>query len=106
VEALVERVLADGTALAHVRSSKTPKPGRRLVFEPGIEAEVTGRRDDLFVLRFDAGGLSVFEVLEGEGERADFVAAYGKALLRAYPPQAFGTVFALRRIFAVAHKRK
>jgi trans-aconitate 2-methyltransferase len=48
--------------------------------------------------------LPVFEVLKGEGERADFVAAYGNALLQAYPRQPFGTVLAFRRIFAVAHK--
>ena len=49
--------------------------------------------------------LPVFEVLRDEAERADFVAAYGKALLAAYPRHPFGTVFALRRIFAVAHRR-
>jgi trans-aconitate 2-methyltransferase len=48
--------------------------------------------------------LPVFEVLTDEDERADFVAAYGSALLQAYPRQPFGTVFAFRRIFAVAHK--
>jgi trans-aconitate 2-methyltransferase len=48
--------------------------------------------------------LPVFEVLKDEGERADFVTAYGNALLAAYPRQSFGTVFAFRRIFAVAHK--
>jgi len=48
--------------------------------------------------------LPVFEVLTDEGERADFVAEYGTALLRAYPRQTFGTVFPFRRIFAVAHK--
>ena len=68
VEALVERVLADGLALAHVRASKTPKPGRRLVFAPGVEAEVTGRRDDLFELRFHAGGLTVHDVMQAHGE--------------------------------------
>jgi trans-aconitate 2-methyltransferase len=50
--------------------------------------------------------LPVFEVLTDEGERADFVAAYGKALLQAYPRQRFGTVFPFRRIFAVAHERQ
>ena len=50
--------------------------------------------------------LPVFEVLKDEGERADFIAAYGKALLQAYPQHPFGTAFALRRIFAVAHKKK
>ena len=49
--------------------------------------------------------LPVSEVLKDEGERADFVAAYGSALLQAYPRQSFGTVFAFRRIFAVAHKK-
>lgn len=48
--------------------------------------------------------LPVFEVLKGDGERANFLAAYGNALLRAYPREPFGTVFAFRRIFAVAHK--
>ena len=50
--------------------------------------------------------LPVFEVLRAEGERADFVAAYGNALLQAYPRQSFGTVFPFRRIFAVAHKKE
>ena len=49
--------------------------------------------------------LPVLELLNDETERADFVAVYGKALLRAYPRQVFGTVFAFRRIFAVAHRR-
>jgi trans-aconitate 2-methyltransferase len=49
--------------------------------------------------------LPVFDVLKDEGERADFVAAYGDALLQAYPRQSFGTVLAFRRIFAVAHKK-
>jgi len=49
--------------------------------------------------------LPVFEVLRDEGERADFVAAYGNALLQAFPRQPFGTVLAFRRIFAVAHKK-
>jgi len=49
--------------------------------------------------------LPVFELLKDEGERADFVAAYGSALLQAYPRQPFGTLFAFRRIFTVAHKK-
>ena len=49
--------------------------------------------------------LPVFDVFKDDEERADFVAAYGDALLRAYPRQPFGTLFPFRRIFAVAHKR-
>jgi trans-aconitate 2-methyltransferase len=50
--------------------------------------------------------LPVLKLLRDEDERAEFMAAYGNALLRAYPRQSFGTVFAFRRIFAVAHKRR
>lgn len=46
----------------------------------------------------------LFDVLQGEAERAEFCAVYGNALLQAYPRQSFGTLFAFRRIFAVAHK--
>jgi trans-aconitate 2-methyltransferase len=48
--------------------------------------------------------LPVFDVLRDEAERADFLTSYGNALLKAYPRQPFGTVFAFRRVFAVAHK--
>ena len=67
VEVLVERVTGESTALAHVRASKSPKAGRRLEFAPGVSAQVTGRRDDLFELRFEAGG-SVLDVLASHGE--------------------------------------
>ena len=33
IEALIERVLDNHTALAHIRSSKSPKPGTKLIFE-------------------------------------------------------------------------
>ena len=52
VEVLVERLLSEREALAHVRASKTPRPGSSLEFAEGVEAEVTGRTDDLFRLRF------------------------------------------------------
>lgn len=52
VEALIERITGEHFALAHVRASKAPKVGGRLVFAETIEAEVTGRADDLFLLHF------------------------------------------------------
>ncbi len=55
VEALVERVEADGVVLAHVRASKSPKAGSRIRFADAFEAEVIGRAGDdgsLFRLRF------------------------------------------------------
>jgi len=67
VEALVERVTGEATALAHVRASKSPKAGRRLLFAPGVSAEVMGRQGDLFELRFE-GGPGVLDVLAAHGE--------------------------------------
>lgn len=52
IEVLVERIVDDQTAFAHVRASKSPKPGTVLVFAENIKAEVTGREGDLFVLQF------------------------------------------------------
>ena len=67
-EVLVERVLADGrSALAHVRASKSPKPGSRLVFADGVVATMTARVDDLFQLHFE-GEIGVHEILQRHGE--------------------------------------
>ncbi|TJZ78830.1 tRNA preQ1(34) S-adenosylmethionine ribosyltransferase-isomerase QueA [Chitiniphilus eburneus] len=65
IEVLVERVLDTRNALAHVRASKAPKPGTRLVFD-GFEAEMVERQGDLFLLRF-LGERSVLERLEEAG---------------------------------------
>ena len=55
VEILVERLLGDDQLLAHVRASKSPKPGRRLLFDDAVEAEVVRREGDFFVLKFRDG---------------------------------------------------
>jgi S-adenosylmethionine:tRNA ribosyltransferase-isomerase len=52
-EILVERILDSRRALAHVRASKTPKPGSRLVAGGESKVTVLGRVDDLFELGFD-----------------------------------------------------
>ena len=51
----VERVEADGVVLAHVRASKSPRPGSLVRFADAFDAEVLGRAGDdgsLFRLRF------------------------------------------------------
>ena len=67
VEVLVERVLDAHRALAHVRASKSPKAGGRLRLSGGVEAEVLGRSDDLYELRFE-GGPTVLDQLAAHGE--------------------------------------
>ncbi|HSH29872.1 MAG TPA: tRNA preQ1(34) S-adenosylmethionine ribosyltransferase-isomerase QueA [Thiohalobacter sp.] len=66
VEVLIERVVDARTALAHVRASKSPKPGALLQLEAGLEIEVLGREGELFRLRFPAGR-AVMEWLETHG---------------------------------------
>lgn len=66
VEVLVERIIADDTALVHLRASKSPKPGARLSFAGGrVRADMLERVDDLFKLRFSR---PVREVLAEHGE--------------------------------------
>lgn len=78
VEALVERVLPQSTVSpqagagpapvgevwAHVRASKSPKPGSRLRFADAFEAEVLGRcgpDGGMFHLRFDGDPFALLE---------------------------------------------
>ena len=79
-EILVERIESERVALAHVRASKSPKPGSRLLFDGGTEAIVAGRDDDLFLLEFSTGLLSFLDehgdvplppYLEREADDAD-----------------------------------
>ncbi|MBL8199403.1 MAG: tRNA preQ1(34) S-adenosylmethionine ribosyltransferase-isomerase QueA [Chromatiales bacterium] len=61
VELLLERVLGETDALVQLRSSHAPKPGSVLRFGPAVTAEVTGRQDEFFVLRFSRPVVPVLE---------------------------------------------
>ena len=61
VELLIERITDNQTALAHIRASKSPKAGARLLFDHGFSAEMLGRVDDLFELEFSAPLLSLLD---------------------------------------------
>ncbi|MCU9946136.1 tRNA preQ1(34) S-adenosylmethionine ribosyltransferase-isomerase QueA [Pseudomonas sp. PDM13] len=52
LEILVERVLDSHRVLAHVRSSKSPKPGSTILIDGGAEATMLARHDALFELGF------------------------------------------------------
>src|SRR5690606_10039494 len=64
LEILVERLLDAHSVLAHVRASKSPKPGSLIHIEGGGEAEMVARHDALFELRF---GEEVLRLLERVG---------------------------------------
>ena len=67
VEALVERVLEGSEVWAHLRASKSPKPGTKVRFANAFDAEVLGRcgpDNGMFHLRFEG---DPFELLAAHG---------------------------------------
>ncbi|MEQ1531345.1 MAG: tRNA preQ1(34) S-adenosylmethionine ribosyltransferase-isomerase QueA [Methylococcales bacterium] len=66
VEVLIERILDNHEAIAHVRASKAPKPGSVMELEQGFSCEMLARVDDLFHLSFKNTD-SVLSVLEKIG---------------------------------------
>jgi len=66
LEVLIERLLDDKRALAHIRCSRAPKPGTRLILEGDIKAVMTARHDKLFELEFELDG-HVIDALEQHG---------------------------------------
>ncbi|TRW91508.1 tRNA preQ1(34) S-adenosylmethionine ribosyltransferase-isomerase QueA [Candidatus Methylobacter oryzae] len=63
VEILIERILDDHHAIAHVRASKSSKSGTLIELDKGYCCEVLGRADDLFRLEFkgESGLLALLE---------------------------------------------
>lgn len=65
IEILIERLLDNNTVLAHVRASKTPKPGTKILLDKNITVEVLDKRDDLFHLQFphDQSVLTILDTI-------------------------------------------
>jgi len=66
IEVLVERVLDEHCVLAHVRASKSPNEGAKLILEGGVNATMLGREGELFKLQFE-GAEKVITQLEQHG---------------------------------------
>jgi S-adenosylmethionine:tRNA ribosyltransferase-isomerase len=73
LEVLIERITGSHTALAHVRSSKSPKPGSEILLcakegdlPSRFRLQVTGREDALFCLSSE-GGPALAEILDEIG---------------------------------------
>jgi len=66
IEVLVERVLDDTSFLAHVRSSKSPKPGCGLLLENSVNAVMVQRQGPLFEIKIDSND-TVLAILDRIG---------------------------------------
>ena len=64
IELLIERVLSERSALAHIRASKAPKPGSKISVA-GALATVVERRDALYLIEFETE--SVMTLMERAG---------------------------------------
>lgn len=61
IELLLERRLGETEALVQLRASHGPKPGGRLCFDDDVTAEVIGRRDEFYHLRFSTPVMPLLE---------------------------------------------
>lgn len=61
IEVLIERITGEQTALAHIRASKSPKPGTQLNFDRNYSATMVARHDALFELHFNAPLLALLD---------------------------------------------
>lgn len=66
LEVLVERLLDEHRVLAHIRCSKSPKPGSEILLEGKVKVTMVARHDALFELEFH-GEQSVLDVLDNIG---------------------------------------
>jgi S-adenosylmethionine:tRNA ribosyltransferase-isomerase len=61
VEILLERLGDNNIALAHVKASKSPKPGSSIILADGTELQVLGREGDLFILQATDDWLQIMQ---------------------------------------------
>ncbi|MCK5395633.1 MAG: S-adenosylmethionine:tRNA ribosyltransferase-isomerase, partial [Gammaproteobacteria bacterium] len=71
VEILIERLTGEQQCLAHIKASKTPKPGNKIFLSDAEKKQqftviVEGREDDLFKLR-TASDQSMADIMESIG---------------------------------------
>lgn len=90
VEILIERVLNETSALAHVKASKSPKKGTQLIINDEFSAVVNSREGSLFELEFNRPLLAALDLfghiplppyIEREDEKSDverYQTVYGK----------------------------
>ncbi|MFQ3354049.1 MAG: S-adenosylmethionine:tRNA ribosyltransferase-isomerase, partial [Porticoccaceae bacterium] len=63
IEVLIERLVDAYSVVAHVRASKSPKPGNQIIFSDAFSAEMIGREQGLFELRFNHPVLKILEAI-------------------------------------------
>ncbi|MCR5537240.1 MAG: tRNA preQ1(34) S-adenosylmethionine ribosyltransferase-isomerase QueA [Succinivibrio sp.] len=65
LEILIERILSEYEALAHIKASKAPKPQSHIVIDDGTELEVIERQGELF--RLKSQNITILNLLDKVG---------------------------------------
>lgn len=68
LEVMMERIISDKVAYAHVKASNTPRPGTGLIFDEGSKASITGRDGSLFVLELEDDAKGWMSIVEEIGK--------------------------------------
>lgn len=92
-ELLIERILQPDRALAHIRASKSPKPGTQLLIaEDSAPLEVLGRQADLFEIRLPDGDF--YSLMERHGHMP--LPPYIQRTDQVFDQERYQTVYAQR----------
>lgn len=98
LELLVERLLQSDLALVHIRASKSPSPGSRVLLGSGqLPAEVMERRENLYELRLLESDFLTLMEREGHMPLPPYIARHDRPM----DQQRYQTIYA-RRPGAVA----
>lgn len=65
VEILIERLLSEHSALAHIKASKSPKPGTQIGLANNQQLTVTGRQGEFFILQAEQ---DLLQLMQAAGE--------------------------------------
>lgn len=67
IELLIERLLNEHSAWAHIKASKAPQIGAKLSLDGDVICEVVARKDGLFCIKF-TDDVNILELLKKHGE--------------------------------------
>lgn len=91
VEVLLERINGEGTCIAQIRASNTPKSGVKIFISPNACLQVMGREGAFFVLK-NLSDKSLMELIETHGEMP--LPPYIERSAEEFDKQRYQTVYA------------
>jgi len=95
VEVMLERILSDQEALAHIRASKNPKVNARIILAEDVIVQVLARVEDLFKIKF-ISNKNIFEIMQCLGNMP--LPPYLARASEDYDKERYQTIYAKARL--------